>query len=52
MNQPAREIAFEEIQEVASGLGANAVVGVDIDYEVLGAGGASIHIVGIAYNYR
>ena len=32
----AREIAFEEIEEAASVLGANAVVGVDIDYEVLG----------------
>jgi uncharacterized protein YbjQ (UPF0145 family) len=32
----AREIAFEEIQEAASRLGANAVVAVDIDYEVLG----------------
>lgn len=33
----AREIAFEEIREEARRLGANAVVGVDIDYEVLGA---------------
>jgi uncharacterized protein YbjQ (UPF0145 family) len=32
----AREIAFEELKEAALGLGANAVVGVDIDYEVLG----------------
>jgi len=32
----AREIAFEEIEEAARNLGANAVVGVDIDYEVLG----------------
>jgi uncharacterized protein YbjQ (UPF0145 family) len=32
----AREIAFEEIREAASRLGANAVVAVDIDYEVLG----------------
>jgi len=32
----AREIAFREIEEAASRLGANAVVGVDIDYEVLG----------------
>jgi uncharacterized protein YbjQ (UPF0145 family) len=32
----AREIAFVEIQEAASELGANAVVAVDIDYEVLG----------------
>ena len=32
----AREIAFEEIGTAATNLGANAVVGVDIDYEVLG----------------
>lgn len=32
----AREIAFEEIETAATKLGANAVVGVDIDYEVLG----------------
>jgi len=31
----AREIAFEEIEEATAKLGANAVVGVDIDYEVL-----------------
>ena len=33
----AREIALEEIKEAALNLGANAVVAVDIDYEVLGA---------------
>jgi uncharacterized protein YbjQ (UPF0145 family) len=32
----AREVAFGELRETAAGLGANAVVGVDIDYEVLG----------------
>jgi uncharacterized protein YbjQ (UPF0145 family) len=32
----ARETAFAEIQEAAERLGANAVVAVDIDYEVLG----------------
>ena len=32
----AREIAFEEIETAATNLGANAIVGVDIDYEVLG----------------
>jgi uncharacterized protein YbjQ (UPF0145 family) len=34
--QRAREIALSELQERASALGANAVVGVDLDYEVLG----------------
>lgn len=33
----AREEAIREMEERAAALGANAVVGVDIDYEVLGA---------------
>jgi uncharacterized protein YbjQ (UPF0145 family) len=33
----ARQIAFAELEEVAARLGANAVLGVDLDYEVLGA---------------
>ncbi len=33
----ARENAIREMEQRASELGANAVVGVDIDYEVLGA---------------
>lgn len=34
--QNAREIALEELEQKARDLGANAVIGVDIDYEVLG----------------
>ncbi len=34
--QRAREIAFQEIQEEALAVGANAIVGIDLDYEVLG----------------
>ncbi len=34
----AREIAFGEMEEVASLSGANAVVGIDLDYEVVGGG--------------
>jgi uncharacterized protein YbjQ (UPF0145 family) len=34
--QRARDIALEELQERAAALGANAIVGVDFDYEVLG----------------
>lgn len=33
----AREIALDELRLRASELGANAVVGVDLDFEVLGA---------------
>ena len=32
----ARQIALDELAEQAQELGANAVVGIDIDYEVLG----------------
>ena len=34
--QSARDIALAEVAERARALGANAVVGIDIDYEVLG----------------
>ena len=34
--QRARDIALKELEERAQELGANAVVGVDLDYEVLG----------------
>ena len=34
--QNARDIALQELEEQARELGANAVVGVDLDYEVLG----------------
>ncbi|HHY82819.1 MAG TPA: putative heavy metal-binding protein [Clostridiales bacterium] len=35
----AREAAIREMQSRAAAMGANAVVGVDVDYEVLGQGG-------------
>ena len=34
--QDARETAFHELEQRARALGANAVVGVDLDYEVVG----------------
>ena len=34
--QKARDIALQELQERAEKLGANAIVGVDLDYQVLG----------------
>ena len=34
--QDARDTALSEMQEKAADLGANAVVGVDLDYEVVG----------------
>ena len=34
--QEARKVALREMEEEAARLGANAVVGVDLDYEVVG----------------
>lgn len=40
----ARRIALEEMVAQAREVGANAVVGVDIDYEVVGSGGSMLMI--------
>jgi uncharacterized protein YbjQ (UPF0145 family) len=40
----ARQLALEEMQANASRLGANAIVGVDLDYEVLGAGNGMLMV--------
>ena len=40
----AREIAFRELEEEALKLGADAVVGVDIDYEVIGERGSMMMV--------
>ena len=42
--QRARDIALQELQERAAAVGANAVVGVDLDYEVLGAGNGMLMV--------
>ncbi|WP_375749798.1 heavy metal-binding domain-containing protein [Vibrio sp. HN007] len=42
--QRAREIALEELKMKAHDLGANAVVGVDLDYEVLGQGNGMLMV--------
>ncbi len=34
----AKDLALREMEEQAAGLGANAVIGVDLDYETLGNG--------------
>ena len=36
--QKAKEIALQEMQEQAAALGANAVIGVDLDFETIGIG--------------
>jgi uncharacterized protein YbjQ (UPF0145 family) len=40
----ARETAFREIQEEALEIGANAIVGIDLDYEVIGENGSMLMV--------
>lgn len=42
--QNARTIALEELEQRAQELGANAVVGVDLDFEVLGQGNGMLMV--------
>lgn len=40
----AKETALREMQENARALGANAVIGVDLDYETVGSGGSMLMV--------
>jgi len=40
----AREIALDEMQQRATELGANAIVGIDLDYEVIGKDGSMMMV--------
>ena len=40
----ARDTAFQEIQEEALDVGANAIVGIDLDYEVMGESGSMLMV--------
>ena len=42
--QKARIIAFQEMSQQAKELGANAIVGIDIDYETVGAQGGMLMV--------
>ncbi len=44
----AREIAIHEMEQEAAGKGANAVVGVDLDYEVIREGMLMVTAAGTA----
>jgi uncharacterized protein YbjQ (UPF0145 family) len=44
----AREIAIQEMQQYARSLGATAVVGIDIDYEVVREGMLMVTVSGTA----
>ena len=43
--QDAKEAAIEDMTEQAKGLGAHAIVGVDLDYEVLGKENGMLMVV-------
>ncbi|MEP0356471.1 MAG: heavy metal-binding domain-containing protein [Paraglaciecola sp.] len=49
----ARKIGFQELESEARSIGANAVIGIDIDYEVVGKGGTMlmVSISGTAVRY-
>ena len=40
----ARSLALTEVRQAASELGANAVVGLDLDYETVGANGSMLMV--------
>ena len=42
--QKARQIAMGEMEDAARQAGGNAVVGVDLDYEVVGQGGSMLMV--------
>jgi len=50
----AREVAMQEMQDRARELGANAVIGIDLDYETVGAQGGMlmVSITGTAVKAR
>ncbi|KLN64968.1 MULTISPECIES: heavy metal-binding domain-containing protein [Vibrio] len=50
----AREIAFQEMESRASELGADGIVGIDIDYEVIGSGGSMmmVSVSGTAVKFK
>lgn len=40
----ARDLSLQEMSEYARSLGANAIVGVDLDYEVVGQNGSMLMV--------
>jgi len=40
----ARQMALDELAEAARAVGANAIVGIDLDYEVVGQGGSMLMV--------
>lgn len=48
----ARDVAFEEMRAQAVRFGANGIVGVDIDYEVVREGMLMVAVSGTAVKFR
>lgn len=48
----ARDIAFREMENHAAKLGANAIVGIDIDYEVIREGMLMVAVSGTAVTVK
>jgi uncharacterized protein YbjQ (UPF0145 family) len=50
----ARKIAFDEMEEQAKRLGADGIVGIDIDYEVVGQKGSMmmVSVSGTAVRFK
>lgn len=42
--QSARKLAFEEMEIKANSVGANAILGIDIDYETIGPNGSMLMV--------
>ena len=40
----AKDLAMQEMMEQASAMGANAIVGIDLDYETVGQGGSMLMV--------
>lgn len=43
--EEARQSALAELQQKAQTMGANAVVGIDLDFETVGSGGSMLMVV-------
>jgi uncharacterized protein YbjQ (UPF0145 family) len=43
--EQAKEDALRELTQKAQGLGANAILGVDLDFETIGSGGSMLMVI-------
>ncbi|WP_153795997.1 heavy metal-binding domain-containing protein [Foetidibacter luteolus] len=43
--EEAKQTAMAELQQKAQSLGANAVIGIDLDFETVGSGGSMLMVV-------